>query len=115
MAASDIAGDDLTQADMVHRLPPARVVDRAAYLVDAARGRSVAHVGFVDRGCWAYHERLDSWLHAHLDRVAGTERRPGRGRGRGGPGPRARASRPTPSTAATGPPWPPSPSSRARW
>ena len=70
MATSDIAGDDLTQADMVHRLPPARVVDRAAYLVDAARGRSVAHVGFVDRGCWAYHERLDSWLHAHLDRVA---------------------------------------------
>jgi SAM-dependent methyltransferase len=62
--------DDLTQADMVHRLPPARVVDRAAYLVEAARGRSVAHVGFVDRGCWAYHERLDSWLHAHLDRVS---------------------------------------------
>jgi SAM-dependent methyltransferase len=71
MATSDLAGTgDLTQADMVHQLPPARVVDRAAYLVDAARGRSVAHVGFVDRGCWAYHERLDSWLHAHLDRVS---------------------------------------------
>jgi SAM-dependent methyltransferase len=70
MAPPDVATDDLTQADMVHRLPPARVVDRAAYLIDAARGASVAHVGFVDRGCWAYHERLDSWLHAHLDRVA---------------------------------------------
>jgi SAM-dependent methyltransferase len=70
MAPPDVATDDLTQADMVHRLPPARVVDRASYLVDAARGRSVAHVGFVDRGCWAYHERLDTWLHAHLDAVA---------------------------------------------
>lgn len=71
MAQPDVAeGEDLTQADMVHRLPPARVVDRASYLIEAARGRSVAHVGFVDRGCWAYHERLDSWLHAHLDRVA---------------------------------------------
>jgi SAM-dependent methyltransferase len=68
--AADVEADDLTQADMVHRLPPARVVDRAAYLVDAARDRSVAHVGFVDRGCWAYHARLDSWLHAHLDRVS---------------------------------------------
>jgi SAM-dependent methyltransferase len=70
MAEPVVESEDLTQADMVHRLPPARMVDRPAYLLDAARGRSVAHVGFVDRGCWAYHERLDSWLHAHLDRVA---------------------------------------------
>jgi SAM-dependent methyltransferase len=68
--AADAPADDLTQADMVHRLPPARVVDRVAYLAEVAKGRSVAHVGFVDAGCWAFHERLDSWLHAHLDRVA---------------------------------------------
>jgi len=62
--------DELTQQDMVHRLPPARLVDRADYLVEAVRGHHAAHVGFVDSGCWAYHDRFDSWLHAHLDAVA---------------------------------------------
>jgi len=60
----------LTQADMVHRLPPARIVDRIAYLTDAVRGRRAVHAGFVDQGCWEYHEQFDSWLHAHLDRAA---------------------------------------------
>lgn len=60
----------ITQTDMVHRLPPARIVDRVEYLVDAVRGRRAVHVGFVDSGCWEYHEQFDSWLHAHLDRAA---------------------------------------------
>ena len=60
----------ITQSDMAHRLPPARLVDRAAHLVEAVRGRRAVHVGFVDSGCWDYHDRFDSWLHAHLDRAA---------------------------------------------
>lgn len=59
-----------TQADMAHRLPPARLVDRVDYLVETARGRRTMHVGFVDSGCWEYHDRFDSWLHAHLARSA---------------------------------------------
>jgi len=55
---------------MAHRLPPARVVDRTDHLVEAVRGRRAVHVGFVDSGCWEYHDRFDSWLHAHLDRAA---------------------------------------------
>lgn len=62
--------DEITQQDMVHRLPRARLVDRADYLVETVRGRRAAHVGFVDSGCWEYHDRFDSWLHAHLDAVA---------------------------------------------
>ena len=62
--------DGITQADMVHRLPKARIVDRVDYLVDAVRGRRAVHVGFVDSGCWEYHEQFDSWLHAHLDAAA---------------------------------------------
>jgi SAM-dependent methyltransferase len=55
---------------MAHRLPPARLVDRVAYLEDSVRGRSAVHVGFVDSGCWEYHTQFDRWLHAHLDRAA---------------------------------------------
>ncbi len=62
--------ESITQQDMVHRLPPARLVDRTEYLVESVRGRRVVHVGFVDSGCWDYHDRFDSWLHAHLDRSA---------------------------------------------
>lgn len=60
----------ITQQDMVHRLPKAKLVDRADFLVDAVRGRNAVHVGFVDSGCWEYHDRFDSWLHAHLDTAA---------------------------------------------
>ncbi len=71
MDASDLtAGSGITQGDLVHQLPPAKVVDRIGYLTGAVRGRRAVHVGFVDRGCWAYHEQFDSWLHAHLDRAA---------------------------------------------
>lgn len=60
----------ISQQDMAHRLPPARLVDRTEYLLDAVRGRRTTHVGFVDSGCWAYHSQFDKWLHGHLDRVA---------------------------------------------
>jgi SAM-dependent methyltransferase len=60
----------ITQSDMAHRLPPARLVDRVEYLERAARGRRVVHVGFVDSGCWEYHTQFGRWLHAHLDAVA---------------------------------------------
>lgn len=60
----------ITQLDMVHRLPPAQIVDRTDHLVQTVSGRRAVHVGFVDSGCWEYHDRFDSWLHAHLDRSA---------------------------------------------
>lgn len=66
----DATQPDISQQDMVHRLPPARLVERVDYLVASVRSRRAAHVGFVDSGCWAYHDRFDSWLHAHLDRAA---------------------------------------------
>lgn len=66
----DAGAHGITQVDMVHRLPKAELVDRVEFLVDAARGRKVVHVGFVDSGCWEYHDRFDSWLHAHLNSVA---------------------------------------------
>ena len=65
-----MTSSSITQVDMIHRLPPAKLVDRSDYLVSAVAGRSVVHVGFVDSGCWDYHDRFDSWLHAHLDRSA---------------------------------------------
>ena len=61
---------EFTQQDMVHRLPPAKVVNRSDFLVEFVRNKRAAHVGFVDSGCWAYHATFDSWLHAHLDRAA---------------------------------------------
>ncbi|MBM3662110.1 MAG: class I SAM-dependent methyltransferase [Actinobacteria bacterium] len=60
----------ITQVEMIQRLPRAQVVDRVPFLVDAVRCRRAAHVGFVDAGCWQLHERLDRWIHAHLDRAA---------------------------------------------
>lgn len=57
----------ITQQDMAHRLPPAKIVDRVEYLENAVRGRRTTHVGFVDSGCWAYHSQFDKWLHANLD------------------------------------------------
>lgn len=65
-----MSSSPITQQDMVHRLPPATLVDRTEHLVRAVRGRRAVHVGFVDSGCWEYHDRFDSWLHAHLDRSA---------------------------------------------
>lgn len=61
---------EYTQAEMVHVLPPARLVDRTRYLLDRCTRRRVVHVGFADRGCREMQDRNGAWLHAHLDRVA---------------------------------------------
>ncbi|MDZ7673459.1 MAG: polysaccharide deacetylase family protein [Acidimicrobiales bacterium] len=55
-----------TQLDMVHELPRARCVDRAAYLVELARDRRVIHIGFVDEGYRSMQDRSGAWLHEHL-------------------------------------------------
>ncbi len=57
---------DFSQLEMVHRLPPASLVDRFAYLCDLARGRRVVHVGFVDLGCEMLNAESGAWLHEHL-------------------------------------------------
>ncbi|MGI8421856.1 MAG: class I SAM-dependent methyltransferase [Gaiellaceae bacterium] len=52
-----------------HRLPRGRPVDRVEALVDAARGRRVVHVGFVDE-LMATKIAGGVWLHARLGAVA---------------------------------------------
>jgi 2-polyprenyl-3-methyl-5-hydroxy-6-metoxy-1,4-benzoquinol methylase len=61
---------EYSQLDMVHRLPPARLVDRFRFLADVTRGRRVVHAGFVDAGCEALNQGSDAWLHEHLAGVA---------------------------------------------
>jgi SAM-dependent methyltransferase len=61
---------DFSQLEMVHRLPPASLVDRFAYLCDLATGRRVVHIGFVDTGCQMLNEQSGAWLHEHLARAA---------------------------------------------
>jgi SAM-dependent methyltransferase len=61
---------DFSQLEMVHRLPPAALVDRFTYLRGLCAGRHVVHVGFVDAGCQQLNEQADAWLHRHLDEVA---------------------------------------------
>jgi SAM-dependent methyltransferase len=51
---------------MVHRLPPASLVDRFEYLRALCAGRRVVHVGFVDAGCQSLNEQAGAWLHSHL-------------------------------------------------
>ncbi|MHB1139524.1 MAG: methyltransferase domain-containing protein [Microthrixaceae bacterium] len=70
MSTPEVESSSITQQDMAHRLPPARIVDRVSYLEAAVAGRRTMHVGFVDSGCWAYHTQFDKWLHAHLDASA---------------------------------------------
>lgn len=61
---------NFSQLEMVHRLPPATLVDRFAYLRDLTRGRRVVHVGFVDAGCQQLNEESGAWLHEHLAAAA---------------------------------------------
>ena len=61
---------DFSQLEMVHRLPPASLVDRFDYLCDLATGRRVVHIGFVDAGCQMLNEQSGAWLHEHLARTA---------------------------------------------
>lgn len=54
-----------------HRLPRAvPIVDREEFLVGAARGRQVLHLGCVDRGLLAEKLAADALLHSRLHRVA---------------------------------------------
>ena len=61
---------EIDQWDMVHRLPPARIVDRIGLLRDQARGRRVVHLGFADARCATFQADHDAWLHAQLAEVA---------------------------------------------
>jgi 2-polyprenyl-3-methyl-5-hydroxy-6-metoxy-1,4-benzoquinol methylase len=61
-----MSDSDFSQLEMVHRLPPATLVDRFDHLRDLARGRRVVHVGFVDAGCQSLNEQAGAWLHEHL-------------------------------------------------
>ena len=58
---------DFSQLEMVHRLPPASLVDRFAYLREVSHNRRVVHVGFVDAGCQQLNEK---------SKPAPTQRRP---------------------------------------
>jgi 2-polyprenyl-3-methyl-5-hydroxy-6-metoxy-1,4-benzoquinol methylase len=57
---------NFSQLEMVHKLPPAALVDRFEYLRDVARNRRVVHVGFVDAGCQELNVQSGAWLHEHL-------------------------------------------------
>ena len=52
-----------------HRLPRGRPVERHEALIEAARGRRVVHVGFVDE-LMASKIAQEVWLHARLAAVA---------------------------------------------
>jgi 2-polyprenyl-3-methyl-5-hydroxy-6-metoxy-1,4-benzoquinol methylase len=65
-----MSDSDFSQLEMVHRLPPAALVDRFDYLCDLAHGRRVVHVGFVDLGCQMLNRQSGAWLHEHLARSA---------------------------------------------
>jgi 2-polyprenyl-3-methyl-5-hydroxy-6-metoxy-1,4-benzoquinol methylase len=55
----------------LHHLPGARVVDdRGAWLIEAVRDRSVAHLGFADIGCELTRDLDGSWVHARLAAAA---------------------------------------------
>ncbi len=58
--------EQITQWDMAHRLPRARLVDRIGFLLDAAAGRRTIHVGFVDSGCTELQQSHATWLHGIL-------------------------------------------------
>ena len=62
---------EYSQLEMVHRLPPATLVDRFEYLRERCRGRRVVHVGFVDAGCQELNLQSGAWLHEHLATAAG--------------------------------------------
>src|SRR5437868_4567889 len=60
-------------ADSMGRIPAGtRVYDRVAYLVERARSKSVAHLGFVDARNMRVKVDRSAWLHAQLGSV--TER-----------------------------------------
>ncbi|MEX1007242.1 MAG: methyltransferase domain-containing protein [Acidimicrobiia bacterium] len=62
--------NDYSQLDMLHRLPPATLVDRFEYLRELTARRRVVHVGFADAGFQILNEESGAWLHAHLAATA---------------------------------------------
>lgn len=52
--------------DFIHRLPPARVVDRVDWLAERCQNQRVIHIGFADSGTTARRQRNGIWLHEHL-------------------------------------------------
>jgi 2-polyprenyl-3-methyl-5-hydroxy-6-metoxy-1,4-benzoquinol methylase len=50
----------------LHKLPAGRAVNREAYLLEAARGRSVIHVGFTDHPLLDERIEQGTWLHSRL-------------------------------------------------
>lgn len=56
----------IDQWDMVHSLPPARLVDRIDFLREAVRGRRAIHLGFADARCTSFQASHDAWLHETL-------------------------------------------------
>ncbi|HEY7105554.1 MAG TPA: class I SAM-dependent methyltransferase [Acidimicrobiia bacterium] len=67
---AESGNQDFSQLQMVHRLPPATLVDRFDFLTELGAGRRVVHVGFVDAGCEGANTDAGAWLHAHLARRA---------------------------------------------
>jgi len=55
---------------MGSRLPRVTTVEREAFLVEAARGRRVTHVGFGETGSRAGSQREGHWIHGRLRLVA---------------------------------------------
>lgn len=55
---------------MVHTVPRALLVDRVDRLLELARGRRVAHLGFVDAGRMDTKAEQGTWLHARLAETA---------------------------------------------
>ena len=64
------AEDEYSTADMIHRLPRARLVDRADFIVESCRGQRVIHVGFADAGFRREQQRAGNWLHARIGACA---------------------------------------------
>ena len=56
--------------EFFHRMPRARCVDRAEFLLARAAGKRVIHLGFADAGCLALHRDTDIWLHDRLNGCA---------------------------------------------
>lgn len=61
---------DKPRIDWLHRLPGTPAVDREDTLVEAARGKRVVHVGFVDEHLLETRIATGTWLHGRLGAVA---------------------------------------------
>jgi 2-polyprenyl-3-methyl-5-hydroxy-6-metoxy-1,4-benzoquinol methylase len=57
-------------ADWLVRLPPVKLVDRRAFILEEIEGRRVAHLGFADVGCEITRASAGSWLHAAMAQKA---------------------------------------------